>query len=122
MQKLIIFRLDQKGEPIKHIYEIENGQITYEEALKRIKNICSGINKIINMQSINLNQVTFLNILFMVDEIFTWESERVEVNKEGNLEILKEKSNKEKQESDEEPDTTDMPELESEESAAKRRN
>ena len=58
----------------------------------------------------------------MVDEIFTLESERVEVNKEDNLEILKEKSNKEKQESDEEPDTTDMPELESEESAAKRRN
>ena len=58
----------------------------------------------------------------MVDEIFTLESERVEVNKEDNLEILKEKSNKEKQESDEEPDTTDMPELESEESTAERRN
>ena len=90
--------------------------------MTRIKNICSDINKIINIQSINLNQVSFLNILFMVDEIFTLESERVEVNKEDNLEILKEKSNKEKQESDEEPDTTDMPELESEESAAKRRN
>ena len=90
--------------------------------MTRIKNICSDINKIINIQSINLNQVSFLNILFMVDEIFTLESERVEVNKEDNLEILKEKSNKEKQESDEEPDTTDMPELESEESAAKRKN
>ena len=90
--------------------------------MTRIKNICSDINKIINIQSINLNQVSFLNILFMVDEIFTLESERVEVNKEDNLEILKEKSNKEKQESDEEPDTTDMPELEGEESAAERRN
>ena len=90
--------------------------------MTKIKNICSDINKIINIQSINLNQVSFLNILFMVDEIFTLESERVEVNKEDNLEILKEKSNKEKQESDEEPDTTDMPELESEESAAKRKN
>ena len=90
--------------------------------MTRIKNICSDINKIINIQSINLNQVSFLNILFMVDEIFTLESERVEVNKEDNLEILKEKSNKEKQESDEEPDTTDMSELESEESAAKRKN
>ena len=40
----------------------------------------------------------------------------VEVNKEGNIEIFKEK-----QESDEEPDTTDMPELESEESTAERR-
>ena len=44
------------------------------------------------------------------------------VNKEGNIEIFKEKSNKEKQKSDEEPDTTDMPELESEEPAAEIRN
>ena len=40
----------------------------------------------------------------------------VEVNKEVNIEIFKEK-----QESDEEPDTTDIPELESEESTAERR-
>ena len=43
--------------------------------------------------------------------------ESVEANNEGNFEIFKEKSDKEKQESDEEPDTTDMPELESEEPA-----
>ena len=36
--------------------------------------------------------------------------------------FFKEKSDKEKQESNEHPDTTDMPELESEESAAERRN
>ena len=53
----------------------------------------------------------------MVNEIFTGKSESVEVNKEGNVEVFKEK-----QESDEEPDPTDMPELQSEESAAGRIN
>ena len=72
------------------LYEIENGQITYEEALKRRKNICNDINKIINMQSLNLNQINLLNILFMLNEIFTGESESVEVNKDGNIEIFKE--------------------------------
>ena len=99
------------------LYEIENGQITYEEALKRIENISNNINKVINIQSLNPNQANFLNILFMVNEIVTGKSEKIEVNKEDNLEIFKEK-----QESDEEPDTTDMPELESEESTVERRN
>ena len=53
---------------------------------------------------------------------FTGESEIVGVNKEGNLEIFKEKLDKENQESAEQLSTRDMPELESEESAAKRRN
>ena len=58
----------------------------------------------------------------MVNEIFTGESESVGPNEKGDFEIFKEKSDKEKQESNERPDTTDMPELESEESAAERRN
>ena len=58
----------------------------------------------------------------MVNEIFTGESEGVQVNKEGNFEIFKETLDKEKQESDEQLDTRDMPKLESEESTAKRRN
>ena len=58
----------------------------------------------------------------MVNEIFTRKSESVEVNEKGDLEIFKEKSDKGKQKSDKQPDTTDMPELESEESAAERRN
>ena len=58
-----------------------------------------------------------LNILFIVNEIFTGESESVGVNEKGDFEIFKEK-----QEPDEEPDTTDMPELESEQSASERRN
>ena len=97
-------------------------QITYEEALKGIENIRGDINKLVNAQSINLNQVNVLNILFMVNEIFTGESESVGVSEKGDFEFFKEKSDKEKQKSNEQPDTTDMPELESEESAAERRN
>ena len=74
------------------------------------------------MQSLNLNQINLLNILFMANEIFTRESESVEVNKEGIFEVFKEKLGKEKQVYDEQLDTRDMPELDSEESAAKRRN
>ena len=88
------------NESNKLLHEIENSQITYDKALKRIENIRSDINKIISMQSLNLNQINVLNTLFMVNEIFTGESESVEVNKEGNFEGSKEKLDKEKQESD----------------------
>ena len=39
---------------------MENSQITYEEALKTTGNIHSDINKIISMQSLNLNQINLL--------------------------------------------------------------
>ena len=118
-----------KGSKVINIYEsnkllreIENSQISYEEVLKRMENVRSHINKLISMQSLKLNQINVLNTLFMVNEIFTGESESVEVNKEGNFKVFKEKLNKEKQESDEQLDNRDMPELESEESGAERRN
>ena len=101
------------NESNKLLHEIENSQITYEEALKRIENIHRDINKIISMQSLNLNQINVLNILFMANEIFAGEIESVEVNKEGNFVVFKEKSEIERKESDEQPDTTVMPELES---------
>ena len=110
------------NESNKLLHEIENGQITYEEALKRTVSTCSDINKIISMQSLNLNQINVLNNLFMINEIFTGDCESVEVNKEDNFEGFKEKLDKEKQESDEQLDTRDMPELESDESAVERRN
>ena len=69
------------------------------------------------MQSLNTNQISLLNIIFMVNETFAGEIENVEVDNEENLEIFKENYDKEKQVSDEQLDTTDMPELESEESA-----
>ena len=87
------------NESNKLLHEIENSQITYEKALKRIENTRSDINKIISMQSFKLNQVNLINILFMVNEIFNGEDESVEVNKEGNFEVFKEKLDKEKQES-----------------------
>ena len=110
------------NESKKLLHEIENIQITYEEVLKEIKNIYSDINKLVNAQSINVNQVNVLNIIFMVDETFTGKNKSVGVNGKGDFEIFKEKSDKGKQKSNEQPDTTDMPELESEESAAERRN
>ena len=58
----------------------------------------------------------------MINEFFTGESVSVEVNEKGDFEDFKEKSDEEKQEIDEQLDTTDMPELQSEESAAERRN
>ena len=110
------------NESNKLLHEIENIQITYEEALQIIENIRSDINKIILTQNLNPNQINVLNTIFMVNQTFTGESRSVGVNNEGNLEVFKEKSDKEKQESNEKLDTTDMPELESEESAAERRN
>ena len=80
----------------KLLHDIEHGKITYEEALKRIQNICSDVNKIINMQSLNSNQMNVLNVLFMVDWIFTGEIESVKANNEGNFQDFKEKSDKEK--------------------------
>ena len=110
------------NESNKLLHEIENIQITYEEALQIIENIRSDINKIILTQNLNPNQINVLNTIFMVNQTFTGESRSVGVNNEGNLEVFKEKSDKEKQESNEKLDTTDMPGLESEESAAERRN
>ena len=41
------------------------------------------------MQSLNSNQINVLNILFMVNEVFTGETDSVEVNNEGKIEIFK---------------------------------
>ena len=43
------------------------------------------------MQRLNLNQINVLNILFMVNEIFTGETESVGVKNEENFEVFKEK-------------------------------
>ena len=57
------------------------------------------------------------NIIFMVNGIFTRNIKSVEANNDGIVEVFEEKSDRSKQESDEQPDTTNMSELESEESA-----
>ena len=128
MQKIRIGRLDQNGVQVltltnqTNYFMTEYSERTYEEALERIKNIRSDVNKIINKQSLNLNQANMINTLFKVDEIFTGEIQSVEVNKKGNFENFKETSGTKKHEPDGQPDTTDMPKLEDEESAAERRN
>ena len=58
----------------------------------------------------------------MANEIFTRESESVGEMGKAILRILKKNQTKKKQESNEQPDTTNIPELDSEESAAERRN
>ena len=75
------------------------------------------------MQSLNLNQINVLIILFMVNQIFTGEGESVEVNKVGNFEVFKEKLYKRKQKSvNNQILQICLNELESEESAAERIN
>ena len=68
-----------------------------------------------SQKTLNPSQVEVLNTLFIVDEIFPGINKFVEKNDEGNLEIFK-------KESDEQPDTADIPDLDNEESAAQRRN
>ena len=68
-----------------------------------------------SQKTLNPSQVEVLNTLFIVDEIFPGINKFVEKNDEGNLEIFK-------KESDEQPDTKDIPDLDNEESAAQRRN
>ena len=79
------------NESKKLLHEIENSQITYEEALKIIENIRSDINRLVSAQSVNSNQVNALNIILMINEIFTGESESVGINEKGDFEIFKEK-------------------------------
>ena len=54
----------------------------------------------------------------MVDEVFTGKINWVKENDKNDPEFFKEKSNIKRQEADKRPDTTNMPDLESEESAA----
>ena len=108
------------------IQDIENGKITHEEALKEIFKICNDIERLKGLKEINQNQIDMLNILFMTDEFFTGiHSEYKKVDNEYALfrtKIDEKESSIAIQQSDEQPDTTDIPDLESEESAAQRRN
>ena len=97
------------NESKKLLQNTEHSKITYGEALNRINNIRSDIKKIIDKESLYANQVNVVNILFMVDEIFTGKIESLEANGEDNLEVFEEKSDREKQEPDEQLNTTDNP-------------
>ena len=115
---------------------MENNQITQQEVLKKISEIRKFIKILKSQNTITANQIKALNALFMADEIFTGINRYTEENSEGELEVISEKSEKEpkfeesiaeriklkKQRTDEQPDTTDMPDLEIEESVAQRGN
>ena len=108
------------------IQDIENTKITHEEALKGIFKILNDIERLEGLEEINPNQVGMLNILFIKDEIFTGiHSEYKNVDNQYAFFITK-IDEKElgivTQKSDEQPDTTDMPDSESEGSVAQRRN
>ena len=74
----------------------------------------------------NQNQVNMLNILFKKDKIFT--GIRSQYKRVDNKYVLsrtkidEKESDMQPQQSDERPDTTDTPDLESEESTVQRRN
>ena len=63
------------------------------------------------------NQIKVSNTLFIIDQIFTGKIKYVKKNYEGVLDAIEEKEKSAKQ-----PDTTDMSDLEREESTAERRN
>ena len=112
-----------------------HGNITHENALNKIADIDDNFTKITELKSFNPNQIKVANIYFIVSEIFTGETKKLVENNKGELDLEKSKSDHsdEQKESgtarqkfaeqlNEQPSTTDMPELESEESAAQRRN
>ena len=94
----------------KLIWDIEYGRITHKEELERINKIHSDIKKIDNQEKVNENQLLILNPLLLVYSIFTVNLNQYE--KVGNeYKLVESKINQEK--SNEQPDTTDMPDLES---------
>ena len=95
----------------------EYSKIAYVKALKIINNIRSNIIKITNKGILKSSQVEVANILHMIDDIFTGKIKSARVNNEVSLKIFKGKLDRKKQEAD----TTDMPELWSEESAEQKK-
>ena len=63
-----------------------------------------------------------LKILFIMNEIFSGKIKFIQANDEGFLEIFEQESNIARQKSAKQPDTTDMSDLEHEESAAQKKN
>ena len=107
-------------ESYKLIKDIELGKITHEEAFKTMINIHNNIERLDGLNEFNSNQAKVINTLFTV------EFKRYKLSGTKYL-LLKSKSDKKEsgmveQKFDKQPDTTDTPELEREESAAQRIN
>ena len=82
-------RLVTSSESDKLLQDIEHGKITYEEALKKMTNIRGDIYMLVKLKSFTQNQNKMLNILFMVDKIFTGKLKTLQENNEGYLDIFK---------------------------------
>ena len=67
--------------------------------MKKIANICEDIKTIINQESLNPNQIDVINILYVVDEIFTGKIKILKGNN-GTVEIFEETSSIEGRKSD----------------------
>ena len=85
--------------------------------MKKIAIILGDTDTTLSQKTLNSNQVKVLNTLFMVDKIFTGKIKFVQASDEGFLDVFEKKSNIARQKSAKQPDTTDMPDLEDEESA-----
>ena len=67
--------------------------------MKKIANICEDIKTIINQESLNPNEIDVINILYVVDEIFTGKIKILKGNN-GTVEIFEETSSIEGRKSD----------------------
>ena len=117
-----------RGSPIyfdesyKLIQDIQHSNITHEEELKIITDIRKNIERLHDLNEFNPNQVKVLNALFMVNENFTGEFKWQKLS-DTEYTLLRSKSDQKEsniakqrfaEQPNEQPDTTDMPELESE--------
>ena len=64
-------KLVPSSESKKLLQDIKYGEITFEEALKKITNVRGDIKMLVKLNSFSQNQIKMLYILFMVDEMFT---------------------------------------------------
>ena len=85
--------------------------------MKKINIILGDTDTTLSQKTLNPNHVKVLNTLFTVDKIFTGKIEFVQASDEGFLDVFEYESNIARQKSAKQPDTTDKPDLEDEESA-----
>ena len=123
MLKIKTYRLDQK---VLALLILTNPTYYFETWSRvklltkkqwKLKSIHHNIKQIMSQDTLTQNQIKVSNTLFIIDQIFTGKIKYVKKNYEGVLDAIEEKEKSAKQ-----PDTTDMSDLEREESTAERRN
>ena len=115
----------------KLIQDIVHGSITYKEEFNKMADMDDNFTKITKLKRFKPNQIKVANTYFMVSESFIGKNKKFMENNEGELYLFESKSDhsdaqKESniarqrfaEQPNEQPDTTDMLDLESEESSA----